>query len=106
MRQIASFLRDVRDRKEIYFGKGFTFRPQWMAFEHADQKILELLSEALTVRELQGAATVKPEEAKYLPLLPMHVSRLLRLLMARLFRFSMAEETIEHMQIVPGPVQL
>lgn len=106
VRQIASFLHAVKARQEVYFGKGFTLRPQWMAFERVDEKILELLGEALTVRDMQGAATVKPDEAKYLPLLPMHVSRLLRLLMARFFRLNVGEETLERMQIVPGPVQL
>lgn len=106
VRQIASFLHDVREKKDVYFGKGFTYRPQWMSFEHPDAKILEILDEALTVRELQSIQTVKPDEAKYLQLLPMHTSRLLRLLMARFFRFSIEDKTLEKMLIVPGPVQL
>ncbi len=106
VRNIAQFLKAIADRTTLAFGKGFTYQPEWMSFERADELILRVLGEVDYIQRMAGTAPVKPDETKYMVLPDAHAVRVLRLFMARPFRLAVGDQMLSLPHVSQGPVQL
>lgn len=106
VKSMAQFLRAMREKTSLAFGKGFVLEPEWMGFDGVDERILSLLQDAAYVSDLEGHLVLTGLEAKYLTLPERFVPRLMHLLRDKPFRVSLGEETHSVTGVFDGQVEL
>ena len=106
VKSMAQFLKAMEERTSMAFGKGFVLEPEWMGFTGVDQKIVSLLQEAAYVCDLEGNLAQTGLEAKYLPLPPRFMPKLMQLLMAKPFKISFGEEVVAITGVFDGRADL
>ncbi len=93
---MPKFLRGHMARQEVEFSKSFTYQPQWMEFTQPQLPLLRLLCEIFTTIEPAERAGYKlVADARMLPIPPLMMTRLLRILSACPFRLAIGEREYE-----------
>ena len=96
VRSMPKFLRGHMARQEVEFSKSFTYQPQWMEFTQPQLPLLRLLCEIFTTIEPAERAGYKlVADARMLPIPPLMMTRLLRILSACPFRLAIGEREYE-----------
>lgn len=107
VRSLPAFLRALSRGDAQHFGKGFVLDPKSTRFERIDTHILQLLSEIETAqRPCEAQGYTLPQNGKFMPLGEQAALRLLRLLMARPFRYVSGKEIIDCDPIASGEIPL
>lgn len=96
VRSMPKFLRGHMARQEVEFSKTFTYQPQWMEFTQPQLPLLRLLCEIFTTIEPAERAGYKlVADARLLPIPPLMMARLLRILSVCPFRLAIGEREFE-----------
>ena len=106
VKSMAQFLRAMKEKTSLAFGKGFVLEPDWMGFAGVDAKILSLLMDAAYVCELEGRLIATGLDAKYMIVPERFVPRLLQLLMAKPFKVSFGEDVVSISGVFDGQAEL
>lgn len=107
VRSLPSFLRAFERGEPQRFGKGFVLDPGSMRFERIDMRVLSLLSEVEAAqRPCEAQGYKPPQSGKFMPLGEQASLRLLRLLMARPFRFITGKDIVEAEPIARAPLPI
>lgn len=96
VRSMPKFLRGHMAKQEVEFSKSFTYQPQWMEFIQSQLPLLRLLCEIFTTIEPAERAGYKlVADARFLPIPPLMMTRLLRILSVCPFRIAIGEREFE-----------
>ena len=96
VRSMPKFLRGHMARQEVEFSKSFTYQPQWMEFTQPQMPLLRLLCEIFTTIEPAERAGYKlVGDARFLPIPPLMMARLLRILSACPFKLTIGDKEFD-----------
>ena len=96
VRSMPKFLRGHMAKQEVEFSKSFTYQPQWMEFTQPQLPLLHLLCEIFTTIEPAERAGYKlVSDARFLPIPPLMMARLMRILSACPFRLAIGDKEFE-----------
>lgn len=96
VRSVPKFLRGHMSGQEVEFSKSFTYQPQWMEFTQPQLPLLRLLCEIFTTIEPAERAGYKlVGDARLLPIPPLMMARLLRILSACPFKLAIGDKEFD-----------
>ena len=107
VRSMPKFLRGHMAKQEVEFSKSFTYQPQWMEFTQPQLPLMRLLCEIFTTIEPAERAGYKlVADARMLPIPPLMMTRLLRILSACPFRLAIGDKEFEIEEVLRDDLPL
>ena len=106
VRSIPDFLAALRGGEALSFGKGFTYRPEWMRFDEDAYRLIRLLEQHLSALESAGGSVGLPE-GRMLPLPAPAAAQVWELLRSMRYRLQVdGQEQITQQGTAEEPLPL